>query len=652
MKTHLFSHKIIPIHCLSAAIMITHPSDLHAESAPPPTEQIDGYHEFNYGNGTKKGVANWVQAIRVTDPMQRSDVSGQLTVSFVAEKMTEAIAMSWTAPENPALTPPEAWGQDLNLTPGGIDLDDQGRGSFVFDADLLPNGPINVRIYARNPEGLKDIFELQLFNTGGVIWNQGIPDSKPPAIRGKDFQVVFEDDFDGPLSISNDGRGHTYSAHKSGGGDFSAWQFADVHDENNPFDQRGSWLRIAARKVEHSTRGRSGILSSVDNSFQGTWAKAPFYMECRFTAQAAIGSWPAFWTLAPASGHIADELDVAELYGGKGPGNPNHPGYSVVSHFWKQTNPDGSKKKGVSARPEITTLGGKSYWSTTFHTYAVLVDLEETVYYFDDIEVLRHPTNDVSRDNPHFFLINYALGGISRWPVDLTRYDEGSDMWVDYVRVFAKEKVAPGYRPDVGLEETITHGGIGLNFAVEGASATQMTIDGVAGHEEYRQQNWNNLKGSTGKHTELMDQRGQQVDGLTAEWQAAEGASRKTLYWDFKHANMELMSGYLEGQGSATVTGIPFPKYDILVYVTMDFYKGMGTGSVTLKGEEDQTTFYRTKASNGKFVVSGATDIDTAEEANTIRFLGRSDDSFTLSWDGNLKDAPTGVTGIQIIERP
>ena len=59
-----------------------------------------------------------------------------------------------------------------------------------------------------------------------------------------------------------------------------------------------------------------------------------------------------------------------------------------------------------------------------------------TGYYFDDIEVLRHPTNVVSRDNPHFFMINYAIGGISGWPIDLERYGNGSDMWVDYVRVY------------------------------------------------------------------------------------------------------------------------------------------------------------------------------------------------------------------------
>ena len=59
----------------------------------------------------------------------------------------------------------------------------------------------------------------------------------------------------------------------------------------------------------------------------------------------------------------------------------------------------------------------------------------------DNIEVFRHPTNDVSRERPHLFLINYAIGGISGWGIDLERYGNGTDMYVDYVRVYAEEEI-------------------------------------------------------------------------------------------------------------------------------------------------------------------------------------------------------------------
>ena len=98
--------------------------------------------------------------------------------------------------------------------------------SIIFPAEKFPYGPVNVRIYAHNGKDRKDIFELQLFNLGGVVWNQGIPDHDPPAAKG--LRLVYADDFDGPLSISNDGRGATYMAHKPGGGDFSGWPFSNV----------------------------------------------------------------------------------------------------------------------------------------------------------------------------------------------------------------------------------------------------------------------------------------------------------------------------------------------------------------------------------------------------------------------------------------
>lgn len=34
---------------------------------------------------------------------------------------------------------------------------------------------MNIRIYAQAENGKKDIFELQLYNKGGISWKQGIP---------------------------------------------------------------------------------------------------------------------------------------------------------------------------------------------------------------------------------------------------------------------------------------------------------------------------------------------------------------------------------------------------------------------------------------------------------------------------------------------
>lgn len=404
---------------------------MQAVAQQAPTHQT--YLEFNYGQDT--GGDEWVESIEVLAPALRSKIQGPTRVTFQAPGMTMAKVMCW---QQPADDNPNPWGHDAKVA--AMKLEAGGKGRFTFPAHAFPHGPTTIRIYAHDGGGKRDIFELQFYNQGGVSWNQGIPNDPPPAAKG--LQLILADDFDGPPSISRDGIGTRYNAHKPRFGDFSGYRFSDPSGPNNPFEQIDTYLRIKARKPPGSKHGVTGLIASVDMNGQGVWAQAPSYFECRFIAQSAPGTWPAFWTLTHIDrGVPSDELDIAECYGGVGKGNPNHPGYSIVSHFWRQTNPDGTRKKEATIRPKIMELGSRSYWSTTFHTYAVHVGLKDTVYYFDNIEVLRHPTNDRSRDYPACFLINYAIGGISGWPIDLRRFGHGSDMYIDWVRVYAKDKI-------------------------------------------------------------------------------------------------------------------------------------------------------------------------------------------------------------------
>ena len=431
MKNTHFSHIICAI-CFIMSV------SLKAQNTNGEYQYID----FNHGQNKGKN-SDWVQSIEVLEPAYRADVKGKVVVKFKVTDMTTLQAYTW---QQPTAENPNPWGHRADLTPGGIKLGKKGTGSFSFSADKFPAGPLNIRIFASNDKtGKRDMCELQLYNKSGVSWNQGIPAQDPPAAKG--MQLVFSDDFDGPLSISNDGRNARYCAHKPLDGDFSGWQFSDVDGPNNPFEQVDTYLKIKARKAP-GTNGSSGIIASVNMDGEGFWAKAPFYMECRFTAQSAPGTWPAFWTLNAFDGTPGDELDILEAYGGRGEGHPTGDDqYHIVSHFWGQNNPDGTRKQDFHTRVKMTELGGKSSWSETFHTYALYVGLEETVYYFNDIEVLRHPTNDKSREKPTFFLVNYAIGGISGWPIDLERYGNGTDMYVDYVRVYAEKpldyKVSP-----------------------------------------------------------------------------------------------------------------------------------------------------------------------------------------------------------------
>ena len=405
-----------------------------------------------YEGGSVEGI-EFVQSLKVFAPKHCSNVKGNVTVAFEAKGMTRLLASCWRSGGE--------WGHDETVADLAVGAD--GQGEFVFPADRFPNGPLTLRLQATDGRVRQDYFELQLYNLGGDKWRQGVPASDPPAAKG--LKLAFSDDFDGPLSISSDGRGARYAAHKTGGGDFSGWVFSDPKGDCVPFGQQGTFLRIHATKP-HGAKGRTGILSSLRADGTGIAVPMPSYFECRFICHSAPGSWGAFWTLTkgpigmdPKSPEYeavkkagCDELDVIECYGGYGPKNPNHGGgYGITTHFWNQERDvrlawsrkklgDGSKNPDY--RPsdrwaDALSVGGHSSWSWTFHTYGVLITETETVYYLDDVEMLRHPTGPVSRSQDTWFLINYAIGGSSGWPIDLERYGNESDMWVDWVRVYS-----------------------------------------------------------------------------------------------------------------------------------------------------------------------------------------------------------------------
>ena len=372
-------------------------------------------------------ASRWVETIKVLSPAPCSDISGRVKVNLQAEGMKQLKAQCYVADEGIP--------RKLVLTPHGFKVDKDGVGSFWLNAKKLPHGPLTVQITGNNEAGEQDLFELQLYNTTGRATAAGIPDTIPSAARG--MRLVFSDDFDGPLSISRDGRGARYNAHKPTFGDFSGWPFCDPEGSQNPFRQRDTYLIIRAHKAE-GTRGSTGLIATVDMDGNGFRATPPCYMECRLMAHSAPGTWPAFWTITNIHRGEGDELDILEAYGGWGEGNPSNTGYHVTSHFWGQKDADGEPLKHPGKLIEMTKGRLGTSWSQTFHTYGLLIETEKTTYYLDDEEVWSHPTNSYSYQQPHVLLVNYAIGGASGWKINLERYNNTSEMYVDYLRVFER----------------------------------------------------------------------------------------------------------------------------------------------------------------------------------------------------------------------
>jgi len=380
--------------------------------------------------------------IAVTTPAYGSNVRGDTAVKVTAPGFTGVTVRCWK--------PGGAVGSDSVVA--SVVLDAQGDGSFDFPADTYPHGPVTVRI-SGEVGSLKDNCYLQLYNQGGVSWNEGIPKDPPPAAKG--MTLVFADDFDGPLAISSSDPKATYYDHKPPGGwqDFSKHTFSSHDSPKDPFSQVDTYLRIRASDQKQS----SGLISSLKNDASGITAKAPCYFECRFLGPNAIGTWPAFWLLTDymseqVKGHKVpcDELDIIEAYGGEGPGSPNaFDTYMLCPHAWDQGATGKTLEKtaldGLHNPVRMGKSGIPASWYAAFHIYGCKITAADTIYYCDNIEVGRHQTLPLSREQPFFFLINLATGG--GWPVDLSRYNGQADMYVDYVRVYQQGRNLPSFSP-------------------------------------------------------------------------------------------------------------------------------------------------------------------------------------------------------------
>jgi len=385
--------------------------------------------------------------VTVTSPAYCADVSGNTTISIAAPGFTSATAKCWQSGGT--------YGSDSTVASNITLTGTNGTGSFTFPAASYPHGPLIVRITGTNGTA-SDTCYLQLYNTGGTSWNEGIPATAPPAAAG--LALVYSDDFTTPLStsyISPSGNGATYASSKVGGGNFGYLNFIDYNNPANPFLQRDTYLRIRASTALDST----GFLSSIHSDGTGFQVKQPSYFECRFIAGDGPGTWPSFWTLTNLSPPgESDEQDIIEGYGGDGNGMPNSGSlnYQVTSHEWGQTGIPPADN--ISKQIVMSGIGGDAGWAYTPHVYGMLVGPSTTTYYLDNVQVGSKTTSPLSLTDPFYFLIDFACGG-NNWPTDLQRYGGISDMYVDYVRVYGPAAPAITMQPanqSVSVGQTAT----------------------------------------------------------------------------------------------------------------------------------------------------------------------------------------------------
>lgn len=385
------------------------------------------------------------EQVSVLSPVPGADISGRTTISFYAPGM---VNVEGHAEHQPDATHPDKYDAKFDsVSP----LAPDGHGTLSFPASQFPAGPMTIRIDAWNtPPGdnsftASDVFYLQVNNTGGVSYNQGIPAADPPAAAG--MTLAYADDFTGPLSISYTGAGTTYSAVKpdwsqpDGIGQYGDGIFADpagVHSA--PYNAYSviddQYLRIRSQRVPvgyadpepWDRRHFGGTVSSIDLNGNGV-AVQYGYFEARISMPAGTGTWPSFWMLPqpPIATRTGTgptvEIDITEQLGGL-------PFFieNVVGnyHVWGEDTGSGSGNGPyLSSNPTMTN----------WHVYGVKIDPDNTTFYVDDTAFFTIATSSVG-GGPMFFMLALELG--SGWPVNLTtKYGDQVDMYVDYVRVYS-----------------------------------------------------------------------------------------------------------------------------------------------------------------------------------------------------------------------
>jgi beta-glucanase (GH16 family) len=191
----------------------------------------------------------------------------------------------------------------------------------------------------------------------------------------------------------------------------------------NPFSVNNGVLTISAEPTTDAMKWMldghdytSGLLTT-----HSTFSQTYGYFEMRAEMpDGEQGAWPAFWLL-PEDGSWPPELDVVEMRGQ----DPNT--VNVTAH----TNETGQHTMETTPVQVASTAG--------FHTYGVLWDKNNIIWYFDDVAVA-NATTPSDMNKPMYMLVDLAVGGVAGAPGDSLK--DGAQLKVDYVKAYSMDDPA------------------------------------------------------------------------------------------------------------------------------------------------------------------------------------------------------------------
>jgi len=192
-------------------------------------------------------------------------------------------------------------------------------------------------------------------------------------------------------------------------------------------------LKIVAKRETYEYAGLTKEYTSarLNSKFDFQYGK----VEVRAKLPSSAGTWPAIWTLGSnidekgnyfgnTRGSVgwphAGEMDIMEQLGS----NKNE---TLGTFHWHDTGTNAYGTYGLKTSAPTST--------TSFHDYILIWDADRMDIYVDDKLVVRmNNAPNVPFDNPHYLLLNVAMGGSLGG--DVPASFESDHMEIDYVRVY------------------------------------------------------------------------------------------------------------------------------------------------------------------------------------------------------------------------
>ncbi len=240
-------------------------------------------------------------------------------------------------------------------------------------------------------------------------------------VEQRSWQMVWQDEFDGPAGQAPDGSKWTYDIGTDWGN--AQLEYDTDRPENVSLDGSGN-LAIVARRESFAGSAFTSARITTEGLFDQTYGR----FEARIQMPWGPGMWPAFWLLGSNITSVGwpqcGEIDVME-YRGQQPqlihGSVHGPGYSGGAAI--------TKSFGLT----------ESRFDVGFHVFAVEWGEGYIDYFVDDTPYQRIEPDDVTGewvyDHPFYIILNLAVGGnYVGFPTEQTEFPQ--TMLVDYVRVF------------------------------------------------------------------------------------------------------------------------------------------------------------------------------------------------------------------------